>query len=193
MNLTRWKSPSYRYQDIPNFHYPPLKSSKTGIRLAVIQPGTGSKALSIKLIDSFVTGPKDNLAPYDALSYTWGTGPRSKHILCNGKRMQVTETLLAALHRFRRPHHEVTLWIDQICICQERVKERNQQVQMMGDIFKGKRSQQVEHALPTAHWSQALAKSSFGSVRTTKTVVLACNLPDSCVQWQRSPMSTVST
>ncbi|KAI6847764.1 hypothetical protein KC332_g3981 [Hortaea werneckii] len=139
MNLTRWKSPSYHYQDISNFHYPPLKSSKTSIRLAVIQPGTGSKALSIKLIDSFVTGPKDNLAPYDALSYTWGTGPRSKHILCNGKRMQVTETLLAALHRFRRPRHEVTLWIDQICICQERVKERNQQVQMMGDIFKGAR------------------------------------------------------
>ncbi|KAI6842847.1 hypothetical protein KC352_g13568 [Hortaea werneckii] len=118
MNLTRWKSPSYHYQDISNFHYPPLKSSKTSIRLAVIQPGT---------------------APYDALSYTWGTGPRSKHILCNGKRMQVTETLLAALHRFRRPRHEVTLWIDQICICQERVKERNQQVQMMGDIFKGAR------------------------------------------------------
>ncbi|OTA22826.1 hypothetical protein BTJ68_14829 [Hortaea werneckii EXF-2000] len=128
MNLTRWKSPSYHYQDISNFHYPPLKSSKTSIRLAVIQPGTGSKALSIK-----------QLAPYDALSYTWGTGPRSKHILCNGKRMQVTETLLAALHRFRRPRHEVTLWIDQICICQERVKERNQQVQMMGDIFKGAR------------------------------------------------------
>ncbi|KAI7083247.1 hypothetical protein KC356_g7716 [Hortaea werneckii] len=139
MNLTRWKSPSYSYQDIPIFHYPPLKSSKTGIRLAVIQPGTGSKALSIKLIDSFVTGPKGSLAPYDALSYTWGTNPRSKRILCNGKRMQVTETLLAALHRFRRPHHEVTLWIDQICICQERVKERNQQVQMMGDIFRGAR------------------------------------------------------
>ncbi|KAI7363332.1 hypothetical protein KC354_g6566 [Hortaea werneckii] len=140
MNLTRWKSPSYRTNnDTATFHYPPLKSFKTGIRLAVIQPGTGSKALSIKLIDSFVTGPKDNLTLYDALSYTWGTGPRSKQILCNGKRMQVTETLLAALHRFRRPHHEVTLWIDQICICQERVKERNQQVQMMGDIFKGAR------------------------------------------------------
>ncbi|KAI7265960.1 hypothetical protein KC345_g8326 [Hortaea werneckii] len=139
MNLTRWKSPSYRYQDIPNFHYSSLKSSKTGIRLAVIQPGTGSKALTIKLIDSFVTGPKDNLASYDALSYTWGTGPRSKHSLCKGKRMQVTETLLAALHRFRHPHHEVTLWIGQICICQERVKERNQQVQMMGDIFRGAR------------------------------------------------------
>ena len=183
MNLTRWKSPSYRTNnDIATFHYPPLKSFKTGIRLAVIQPGTGSKALSIKLIDSFVTRPKDSLTPYDALSYTWGTGPRSKQILCNGKRMQVTETLLAALHRFRRPHHEVTLWIDQICICQERVKERNQQVQMMGDIFKGEESEHVETSLPTAHWSQAHGKSSFGLVRTTKTVVRGCNLPDSCVQ-----------
>lgn len=183
MNLTRWKSPSYRTNnDTATFHYPPLKSFKTGIRLAVIQPGTGSKALSIKLIDSFVTGPKDNLTLYDALSYTWGTGPRSKQILCNGKRMQVTETLLAALHRFRRPHHEVTLWIDQICICQERVKERNQQVQMMGDIFKGEHCSAYHFPLPAAHEAQAHGKSSFGLVRTTKTVALACNLPDSFAQ-----------
>ena len=59
----------------------------------------------------------------------------------NGKRLAVTPTLLEALQRFRDPDRVVTLWIDQICICQERIKERNQQVQLMGSIFK--RAQKV--------------------------------------------------
>ncbi|KAK5108432.1 hypothetical protein LTR62_008319 [Meristemomyces frigidus] len=137
MNLTRRSSPSNSPagSNIPgDFRYGPLKSSKTGIRLAQILPGTGNKGLAITLVDSFVTGPTK--LPYDALSYTWGDASRSKSISCNGRRLAVTQTLLDALHRFRDATHTVTLWIDQICICQERVKERNQQVSIMGDIFK---------------------------------------------------------
>lgn len=137
MNHARWKSPTQRSEEILDFHYGPLKSSKTGIRLAVIQPGSGSKGIAIKLIDSFVTGVNKIL--YHALSYTWGNGLRTKTISCNGKRLAVTPTLLEALHRFRDPDREVFLWIDQLSICQDRVRERNQQVQMMGDIFKAAR------------------------------------------------------
>lgn len=89
-----------------------------GIRLAQILPGIGNKGVSINLVDSFVTGPAQ--IPYDALSYTWGDGARTKTITCNGKRMSVTETLLSALHRFRDPDNVVTLWIDQLCICKPR-------------------------------------------------------------------------
>ncbi|KAK5698437.1 hypothetical protein LTR17_023669 [Elasticomyces elasticus] len=135
MNLTRWKSPSQQREDIQlDFRYGPLQSTKTGIRLAQVLPGTGNKGLAIKLIDSYVTG-RDTL-PYDALSYTWGDGARTKYISCNGRKLAVTPTLLEALQRFRDSHEVVTLWIDQICICQDRIKERNQQVSMMGDIFK---------------------------------------------------------
>ena len=119
------------------FRYGLLRSSKTSIRLAQILPGTGNKGLAINLVDSFVTGP--NKISYDALSYTWGDGARTKSITCNGRRLPVTQTLLEALQRFRDPDRIVTLWIDQICICQERVKERNAQVQMMGEIFKAAR------------------------------------------------------
>ena len=88
-------------------------------------------------MDSFIFGA--NQIPYDALSYTWGDGARTKNISCNGKRLAVTKTLIEALHRFRDPDKIVTLWIDQICVCQDRVKERNQQVKLMGQIFKGAR------------------------------------------------------
>ncbi|EMC99613.1 hypothetical protein BAUCODRAFT_40396, partial [Baudoinia panamericana UAMH 10762] len=119
------------------FHYGNLKSAKTSIRLAQILPGSGSKGVAIDLIESFVSGRGKGL--YDALSYTWGSGERNKNVTCNGRRLAVTQTLLEALQRFRDPVNTVTLWIDQICICQERIKERNQQVSMMGDIFTNAR------------------------------------------------------
>lgn len=138
MNLTRWKSPpQYGSQDIVDFRYPLLKSPKTGIRLAQLQPGRGNKAIAIVLVESFVNEP--DRIPYDALSYTWGAGQRDKKIFCNGKRLPVTRTLWEALNRFRHPTEVVTLWIDQICICQDRLKERNAQVEMMGEIFKSAR------------------------------------------------------
>lgn len=137
MYLTRWKSAPDHGGETLDFRYGLLKSVKTGIRLAQILPGTGNKGISINLINSFVSGL--NQTQYDALSYTWGDGTRTKNITCNGKRLAVTATLLEALQRFREPHEPVTLWIDQICICQERIKERNQQVQLMGKIFKGAR------------------------------------------------------
>lgn len=137
MNLTRWKSPPQRNEDSQEYRYGPLKSAKTGIRLVSLLPGSGNKGIHIELIDSFVTG--SGQIAYDALSYTWGDGARVKNIICGGKRLPITRTLHEALLRFRAPDQTITLWIDQICICQERIKERNQQVQMMGDIFKGAR------------------------------------------------------
>lgn len=137
MYLTRWKSPSDPGAEALDFKYGLLKSTKTGIRLAQSLPGTGHSRIAINLIDSFVSGP--NQTPYDALSYTWEDGARTKNVSCNGKRLAVTQTLIEALHRFRDPDRIVTLWIDQICVCQERVKERNQQVKIMGHIFKGAR------------------------------------------------------
>ncbi|KAK1010737.1 hypothetical protein B0A54_01176 [Friedmanniomyces endolithicus] len=137
MNLTRWKSPPQIHEDTPDFRYGLLQSTKTGIRLAQILPGSGNKGIAIKLIDSHVTG-RDRTT-YDALSYTWGDGARTKFIICNGRRLAVTSTLLEALQRFRDRSRVVTLWSDQICICQERVKERNNQVQMMGEIYRSAR------------------------------------------------------
>ena len=137
MYLTRWTSASDNTGETAEFKYGILKSFKTGIRLAQILPESGNKGISINLVDSFVTGTQK--LEYDALSYTWGDSARMKSILCNGKRLAITQTLLEALHRFRDPYEIVTLWIDQICICQDRIKERNQQVALMGQIFKGAR------------------------------------------------------
>ena len=165
MNLTRWKSPPESSNEPLDFKYGLLKSVKTGIRLAQVLPGTGNKGVAINLVDSFVSGPQQ--IPYDALSYTWGSAGRTKSITCNGKRLAVTQTLVEALNRFRDPTNIVTLWIDQICICQERIKDRNQQVQLMGKIFKGARKVIVwlgEH-YDDSKAGMALAKQLLGIAR----------------------------
>lgn len=137
-NITRWKSPPSQSGDNTlDFRYPVLRNTKTGIRLAHLQPGSGSRAIAIDLVEDFVTGP--DRTPYDALSYTWGDGARDKNVFCNGKRLPVSKTVWEALNRFRHPHEIRTFWIDWVCVCQDRVRERNAQVNMMGDIFKSAR------------------------------------------------------
>ncbi|KAF2719218.1 HET-domain-containing protein [Polychaeton citri CBS 116435] len=138
MNFTRYIPRRDSRENTLEYHYGLLKG-KTSIRLAQIRPGSGHKGLAIDLIDAYVTGA--NRLSYDALSYVWadanGEIRRDKNISCNGKSLPITETLLEALRRFRDPDHVVTLWIDQICICQDRHLERSEQVKMMGEIFRG--------------------------------------------------------
>ena len=138
MSLTRWKSPPNPASELLDFHYARLKSQKS-IRLARIKPGSSGR-VAIELVDIFVSASGQKpFEEYDALSYTWGDQRPDKTILCNGRRLVITETLLEALKYFRQPLHEVTLWIDQICICQARPREREHQVQLMGDNFSGAR------------------------------------------------------
>jgi len=48
----------------------------------------------------------------------------------------ITENLYLALHRFRQKDAPTRFWIDQICVNQENLQERNQQVQLMGSIYR---------------------------------------------------------
>jgi hypothetical protein len=138
-SITRWKSPPHHIggDNTLDFRYPVLRNTKTGIRLAHVQPGSGTRAISIELVEDHLTGA--DRTSYDALSYTWGDGARDKNVFCNGKRLAVTKTLWEALNRFRHPTEVIILWVDWICVCQERIRERNAQVKMMGDIFKSAR------------------------------------------------------
>jgi hypothetical protein len=76
---------------------------------------------------------------YVALSYVWGEPNKTREVFVNGKSVQVTENLESALRilRDKLPMRlGVRLWADALCINQKDLKERNAQVQMMGDIYK---------------------------------------------------------
>ena len=59
----------------------------------------------------------------------------SYEIICNGYPLSVTENLHHALLQLRQMADVQHLWIDAICINQSNLREREQQVSIMGDII----------------------------------------------------------
>ncbi|CAN9240591.1 unnamed protein product [Alternaria alternata] len=106
---------------------------------------------------------------YRALSYTWGAPDPVQKIAVNNQSFFVRQNLYdflkafrARLYRFQdcgNYENEVQwLWIDQICIDQSVVEERNHQVEMMSDIYRkasyvyvwlGKSDKWIELAMKT--------------------------------------------
>ena len=78
---------------------------------------------------------------YTTLSYTWGQGSRDVPISVGGGRLLITPSLEEALRQiqeFRERGEKIFAthwWIDMICINQDDLVERGQQVSLMRDIF----------------------------------------------------------
>lgn len=78
----------------------------------------------------------DACPEYWALSYTWGPETPSDIILVNGQRFRVRQNLFNFITAFRSPYNDdFYLWIDQICINQDNIPERNSQVRRMGQYY----------------------------------------------------------
>ncbi|KAE8366618.1 heterokaryon incompatibility protein-domain-containing protein [Aspergillus caelatus] len=74
--------------------------------------------------------------PLSALSYTWGVSYQKDWILLNGSLFPVTQNLHDAIQQLQNQGEcPSLLWIDLICINQNDISERCQQVSMMKDIF----------------------------------------------------------
>jgi hypothetical protein len=85
---------------------------------------------------SLTTASLDDRPRYKALSYTWGTPMAIHTIYVNGFPSQITENLYRFLLIAGMCEPD-SLWIDQICINQQNVAEKNHQVSMMGKIYQG--------------------------------------------------------
>ncbi|EPE31911.1 hypothetical protein GLAREA_11993 [Glarea lozoyensis ATCC 20868] len=72
---------------------------------------------------------------YEALSYEWGAEMCDKSVICDGQELQVKINLAAALKHLRLSDEPRWMWIDAICIDQENIPERNQQVSIMRDVY----------------------------------------------------------
>ncbi|KAL9108153.1 MAG: hypothetical protein Q9227_007007 [Pyrenula ochraceoflavens] len=76
---------------------------------------------------------------YYALSYEWGTKHDLLEIEVNGCRLSVRQNLWRYLDMARQTPKLCTtaLWVDAICINQDNIQERNEQVAVMGEIYAG--------------------------------------------------------
>jgi hypothetical protein len=75
--------------------------------------------------------------PYIALSYRWGASSPTFDFAINGtKGLRIRQNL----HNFFQAYHkdvyeEVYLWVNQLCVNQSSIEERNHQVSMMSSIY----------------------------------------------------------
>jgi hypothetical protein len=116
---------------IPLYQYTPLFGSDS-IRILSLLPRMQGNDIKVRIHHKKVS----SLRICETLSYEWGEPTRTKHIFCENRVLMVTTNLLAALKRLRQPRKERLLWIDAVCINQEDLKERLQQVALMSAIYK---------------------------------------------------------
>jgi Heterokaryon incompatibility protein (HET) len=111
--------------------YSNLKLQQRQIRVVEILPGRWSEDIACALTVINL----DEEAKYEALSYVWGIPKDTMAITLNGTVFQATRCLIAALRRLRSANAARTIWADAICINQDDMDERAQQVSIMQDIY----------------------------------------------------------
>ncbi len=115
------------------FPYLPLDSTKSEIRIIILKPSTVSMPLECTL--QHASNSNKSRASYKALSYTWGLPEPTKILSLNGIQIQVRENLWQALHHIRQEISNLQLWVDALCINQEDIPEKNEQVSRMGTLY----------------------------------------------------------
>jgi len=106
--------------------------SPTEIRVLHLLPGTKEDDILCSLRHIAI----NQSVSYEALSYTWGLPDRCYRVECDGSFLRVTSNLREALRVMRYPDKKRILWIDQLCINQEDIQERNSQVTIMHLVYK---------------------------------------------------------
>jgi len=120
----------------PYIHVP-LKGSYS-IRVLFLEPAANH---ATPLRCSLAELPLDPVPKFSALSYAWDGQSLSSPVECGGGVLKITPNCESALRRLRDGHDVRNLWIDSVCIDQNSPAERNQQVALMGEIYK--RAEQV--------------------------------------------------
>jgi hypothetical protein len=114
------------------------------IRIVEIDPVTADSR-SEQVSGRLIHHPRDKPPAYQALSYSWGRpSEREKgHILLDGIKHPVTETLEAALRRLRHEdgQNKLLIWVDALCINQTDLDEKAREVRRMRSIYQ--RAEQV--------------------------------------------------
>ena len=77
----------------------------------------------------------ENAPDYEAISYCWSNEVPTHELVVDGCIMHITPTVAQALERLRQSTESRYLWVDAICINQDDLQERTQQVRQMETIY----------------------------------------------------------
>ncbi|VUC22235.1 unnamed protein product [Clonostachys rosea] len=114
----------------PTYTYTAIAAPRA-IRLIHLHPGYESDPVSVSL----ETVTLDSVPDYEAISYCWGNAADQRQITCNDATLSITNSLFTGLVAFRRPDQPRILWADAICINQDDLIEKRDQVLLMPEIY----------------------------------------------------------
>ncbi len=143
------------------FRYEPLPDDQS-FRLLILEPGERHESLRGTL--KVISLRSSDFGSHETISYVWGNGTGVQQILiCDRgieRAVKLTANLYEGLVRLRLPDVKRIIWVDQICIDQENLKERGHQVQFMNQLYRD-----AEHVLV---WlgpdTEGVAESTFNFV-----------------------------
>ncbi|OBR05707.1 heterokaryon incompatibility protein [Colletotrichum higginsianum IMI 349063] len=115
------------------------------IRILALQGGSGTDPIHVRLQEADI----DKWPTFAALSYVWGDPSQREYIYISGQEVSVTKSLFDALRHFRLPDQELLIWADALCINQDDLEERAEQVQLMREIYSRSTSVMVWLGLDT--------------------------------------------
>ncbi|KAK0642113.1 heterokaryon incompatibility protein-domain-containing protein [Cercophora newfieldiana] len=111
---------------------PPLDLNDRQIRILRLLPAPSwTDPIRCTLFTAYL----DKNPFYEALSYAWGDPAVTRQVFLDGRVVNVTENLAAALRRLRRRFGDRRLWVDALCINQQDNNEKSHQVNLMKDIY----------------------------------------------------------
>lgn len=119
--------------------YTRLEPSRYEIRLLTVdrvQPGDFETSV---LESTLRTVSLDRKTSYYAVSHRWDTSGQSERVSVNSHAVRVSSNLVFAMRQFFKQGYR-TFWIDSICVNQDDLAERGQQVMLMGAIYSQARN-----------------------------------------------------
>lgn len=122
-------------RDASIYRHTPLPDPSTHIRLLeLVDPETWEQdGKQCRL----AIWPLKEAPAYHAISYTWGNPAPTHRVPVDGSDLRIpknTSDVLDQLAYFRTSRY---YWIDAICIAQGDIAEKNDQVAIMGEVYKG--------------------------------------------------------
>jgi hypothetical protein len=114
-----------------SYLYRPLSTTPLEIRIVTLKPGPWAAEIKCEFNHAFI----EELPVYEALSYTWGNLNDVRSISLGGFPWNVTANLETALRYLRYPDNPRNIWVDALCINQEDIVEKEEQVRRMRHIY----------------------------------------------------------
>lgn len=128
----------------------PIDLSRKAIRQLRLLRADREDPIECELFQSFLEEDQDVHVEYEALSYTWADTlaegdnpvepPKPNNIFIDGLRFPVTSNLYMALKHLRLRDSDRILWVDAICIDQDKNEEKNHQVGQMSTVYSSAQS-----------------------------------------------------